>query len=202
MAFCPHCGKPTTSGTSFCPACGRALPEVGSPPPVAPLPAAPPPAYAPGPTLPSPPAPGQGVRPVGVTIIGVVTIVLGAAAAIGAVFLLLFSMMGAAWSNVFAEEPWGFWAEMGAGAFMVLALIGAIFVAAFAALAIAAGVGSLKGRPWAWMLTIVVAVLMGLNGLGDVAMQDVGGALGVLVAIVVVVYYFQPDVKAWFGKAT
>lgn len=204
MAFCPHCGKPTQPGTSFCSACGRSLPATAQPAPGMALdPSAPPPAAAPPPFAPAAPygataMPAASVRPVGVTIIGVVAIIMGAGAAMVALAMIFFGVMGAAWMEAFAGSYWPM--EVPQSMLLAMMMIGALFVAGFAALAIAAGVGSLQGKEWAWMLTLVVMGLNGLRGLGEIASRDYSGVLTVIISILVIVYYFQPDVKKWFGR--
>lgn len=139
-------------------------------------------------------------RPVGVTIIGVVTVVLGGLMAFGLAFAALAVMFGAAFFTALFGE---FFAPMGAFAGVLAAFIMMIllFAALVAALVIVVGVGVLKGRGWAWGAMIVLMALNALGGLSSLAQRDVGGLFSVLVAGVVIWYFFQPDVKAWFGRS-
>lgn len=200
MAFCPQCGKPVESGAAFCTACGHAL----APPPAMSAPAATVPAPAPYAAPVVPAAPAARVRPIGVTIIGIVSIIAGAFLALGAVAVLMFALFGASMMQAFGDEMWPF--EVGGAFIAFFAVIALLFIAAFAGLAFAAGFGSLQGRSWAWGLTIVLMGLNALNGLGELAggIRDgtfLSGVLTLAVSGLVVWYYFQPDVKAWFGRS-
>lgn len=187
MSSCPHCGKPTTPGASFCAACGATLQaQVASP---APAPAA----------VPAPQAMPQ-ARPPGVTLVGVGTLLASVVAGVGMLFLLFMLLLGASVFGALERAfPAGIFGVLGA-AMAAVWLVAALFVAAFVALGVATGIGVLKGKAWAWVLTLVFAGLIGLNGLGGLAKGDFEGALGLLVAGLVIWYFFQPDVKRWFGR--
>lgn len=202
MAFCPRCGKPTTPGATFCAACGTALPT--APPPIAPAATtmAPAPAMAPVAAYAQPRA---SQRPVGVTIIGAVCIVMAVLAGLAAMAIFAFAFIGGAAMAPFTGYGWPF--TVGSAALAMFALVAALFVLAFGGLALAAGVGSMQGRQWAWVLTIVVMALNALRSVGDFAGgvrtgTFFSGVFGILVSGVVIWYYFQPDVQRWFGRAS
>lgn len=136
----------------------------------------------------------------GVTIIGMVTLFVSAIGAIAILFALFAVMISASVGAAFAEDWMPFLLPFG-GAVALLAIFALVFAGAFVALGIVTGVGVLKGRSWAWGLMIVLMALAGVNSLFDLARQDVGGILGVAVSGIVIWYFFQPDVKRWFGRA-
>lgn len=197
MAFCPQCGAPLATEAAFCSACGASS---GSAAPLAPASLAAPaaaPVVATG-------APAPAVRPVGVTIVGIGTIVLSALGALGVAAMLLMGMFflifGMGTAAAFDFEPFdsfagGFGAAMFA-LFFVLALVAAVFVG----LGIATGLGVLRGRSWAWPLMLIFMGLWILGGLSSLADQDFGGVFSILIGGLVIWYFFQPEVKTWFGR--
>lgn len=188
MPFCSHCGQSVNPGATFCPACGTPVaqpPATGASPPLTTTPLAPAPA-------------GTMARPTGVTVVGVLQIIGGSIFALIALFLLMLTMMGSAFASNFAD--FGPFAFLGAAASVVF-MIGALFMAAFAALGIASGVGVLKGASWAWVLTLVFAGLNALGGLSELSQGDFGGVLTLLLAGLVIWYFFTPTVKTWFKRA-
>lgn len=195
MSFCPQCGKPTTPGASFCVACGTTLAPA---PPASATPSDPsnPMAAAPTPVLATPRD-----RPVGVTIIGVVFIVGSAFLALGMLIAMLFVAGGTAWWIAFSREWMPYMGDFGPmmGAIMITMLL---LGAAIAGLGIATGMGVLGGREWAWGLTLVIMGLNGLGGLIEFAAFDLSGVVTIAVSALVIWYFFQPDVKRWFGRAT
>lgn len=188
MGYCPSCGAATNPGASFCHACGATLPQHGTAPPAAAAPT-PAPAYA--------PPPAQRVRPVGVSIIGFVTIAFAAFTIVAGLFVMMF--MGALGAFV---GSFGFGGSGAVGSFLgALGLLAAMFVFAFAALGILVGVGVLRGSGWAWIAMIVLMGLYAMGGLFELASRDFGGIITIGISALIIWYFFQPDVKAWFGRA-
>lgn len=190
MSSCPHCGKPTTVGASFCAGCGATL-ATGTP--VAAAPATPA-------AIPAMPAAAPQARPPGVTLIGIGMLLAAGLAGVGILFILFMMFLGASiFGAMESAFPFGLFGVLGA-AMAIVWLFAAIFLAAFVALGIATGLGILKGKSWAWVVTLVLAGLTGLNGIGGLASGDFEGAVGIVVAALVIWYFFQPDVKRWFGR--
>lgn len=190
MSHCPNCGATATPGASFCSTCGRPFAAAPVPAPPSWSAAAP---YALPAALPR-------ARPVGVTIVGIVSIVGGIGMAFAAVAALFILLLGATFADAMTDTfvPW---MPSVPGALMAtLAVIAFLFLGAMAGLAIAAGVGSLRGRAWGWVLTLVAMGLVALDAGGGILAGAVEDVLGLLVAGLVVWYYFTPDVRAWFGR--
>lgn len=196
MGYCPSCGAVTNAGATFCHSCGATLAVRSTP--GAPTPSPPAPDQAPSPVASYAPVhPSQRVRPIGVTIIGFVTIAVGAFAILGGLFLILFmGALGAFFGALFG----GSGAALG-GFFGALGIFVAMFVFVFAAFAILVGVSTLRGRTWAWFAMLVLMGLNALGGLSSLATRDASGLITLLVSGLVIWYYFQPDVKTWFGRA-
>lgn len=194
MGACPGCGAATNPGATFCHACGATLST---------LPMGAPPGTSRG-IPPSPAAPGhaavhpsQRARPVGVTIIGFVTIVFSAFAIVAGLFVMLFFGALGAFLGIVGLGSAG----PVSGFFAALGIFLAMFVFAFAAFGIIVGVATLRGRSWAWVAMLVLMGLNALGGLSSLAQRQFSGVLTLLVSGLVVWYFFQPDVKAWFGRA-
>lgn len=179
VAFCARCGASLPPAAAFCTGCGE--------PAAAPAPHAPAPASAPA---------ARGARPVGVTLIGVATICVGGLIALAIPFVFALFAAGAGIAGAFGD---GFFAAL-AGAFALFWIAVLLVVALLAGLAIATGVGVLRGAAWAYWAMIVLMALQALSGVGQLASQDFQGVLALAVAGLVIWYFLRPDVKRWFGR--
>jgi hypothetical protein len=129
--------------------------------------------------MPMPPA--RRTTPIGVAILGVLTILSGLALlAVGGLLVVAAFFVGV--SVPYAGV---------AGAF--LGVIGAVFLI-FAIIAMAAGVGLIRLRSWAWWLTMIVAVLTLLGSLPFVA------AFWFLTAFELLLIIYLVIVKKHFGR--
>ena len=60
--------------------------------------------------------------------------------------------------------------------------------------------GLLKGRPWAWTLTVVISIIsIALNVISLVA-GNPGGIVSIIISAIILYYLYRPHVKAYFGK--
>lgn len=162
------------------------------------------PAYVPPAPTPYTYPPPQRQRPFGVTLLAILEVLAGIfflLAAIGS-FLLSAVIDVQEWIDQLGPNfPQGlieaipfFFGIMGI-VFLILAILW--FLIAY---------GYLKGRGWSWTLSVVLLVLSILfNVIGSVstgfsASGLIGLFVGIAVPIIVLVYLFQSNVKAWFGK--
>ncbi|MFO7618381.1 MAG: hypothetical protein R6W91_01795 [Thermoplasmata archaeon] len=129
--------------------------------------------YAP----PPPPMPAPRERPLGVTILAVLYFVQGLGMILGG--WLITSLFGS-----FFDILGSFGADMGSG--NLLCLIPFVILALFYFLI---GFGLLKGRSWARTIGILFAII----GLINVP-------IGTIISIIILIYLFKPEVKAYFGK--
>lgn len=171
-------------------------------PPVAEEPYTPPP-----PPPPAPPYvyPTVRQRPLGVTILAILGILFGVfllIVAVGSFLVAGVLSMEEIISQIGQEVPqWLIdmapllFGAMGV-VFLILAVI--LFLLAY---------GYLKGRGWAWTVSMVLAVLAiifgvvgwvlsGFNPAGLVSML-----INILIPVIIVIYLNMNHVKAWFGKA-
>jgi len=129
-------------------------------------------------------------RPLGVTIIAVLTIIAGIAflaSGITAVTVAPFlSDTGPNNNNMLA----GLSAVTGA-ALLTLGL--AYFVMAF---------GLLKGKGWAWTITVVLSCIGIALGLVSIVSGHIGAIFNIVINGVILYYSYRPYVKSFFGKTT
>src|SRR5215212_3606266 len=129
-------------------------------------------------------------RPLGVTIIAVLTIIGGIAflaSGITAVTVAPFlSVTGPNNNNTLA----GLSAVTGA-ALLTLGL--AYFVMAF---------GLLKGKGWAWTITVVLSCIGIALGLVSIVSGHIGAIFNIVINGVILYYIYRPSVKSFFGKTT
>jgi hypothetical protein len=155
------------------------------------------------------------IRPLGITIIAILSIISG----ILLVFVglssvgtgALFSTASTGGSNTPNE-----YSSIGSTFGMAFLLLGAILLAVGIGY-LAVSYGLLKGRGWAWTITviltimgIVVQVVSGItvsiiavsisNDSNTVIQGVLWQIIGLAVDIVILYYLYRPNVKAFFGK--
>jgi hypothetical protein len=164
MPFCSKCGKEVSEDTRFCPNCGHDTK-----------------------------APGQEIvrsRPSGITIIAVLQSLVGLAALLLGVFMVI----AAGFFGIIelpAEVPVYFTGAILAGIGLLSIFIGIIsFVVAY---------GFWNGRGWAWTIGIVVNVI---SLISDLASLTSGGFFGLICTGLILYYLTRPHVKRYFGKRT
>ena len=132
-------------------------------------------------------------RPVGVSIIGVLAILNGVARLLGPL-----AIFGVGFTAIFGGEA--ALAAVG-GLAIVFALIGSITGVAL----IATGVALFRLRPWAWTMTLVLAVISLVAGAAEVVASFSGGfnwgaAASAAIPAVILLYHYRPEVQDAFGK--
>jgi hypothetical protein len=122
------------------------------------------------------------VRPTGVTILAILEIISGVIAiGIGIFFSALWGSMGM-----------GMMMDFGGSA--VMGLISSIIVA-LGAISFLMAWGLLKGKPWAWTITLILTII---SLIFDLPSMNI---IGLIIDIVILYYLFRPHVKAYFGKS-
>ncbi len=159
-------------------------------------------------------------RPLGVTIIAILTIIGGIILLLGAVSLIAVGTLISVaphTANTAANNSHGlaqFFGVISAAIGSVLVVIGLGYLAMF--------YGLLKGKGWAWTITIILlcigiavqiisttsgtvfnASLIGSNSnnVNTVLSGIIGGIIGIAINVVIVYYLYRPNVKAYFGEA-
>jgi hypothetical protein len=122
--------------------------------------------------------PSKLARPLGVTIFAVIAFVGG-----------IFGLLGGA-MVLTGSTPEPLW-------------LGYIVII-FAVLGLALGFGFFKGMNWAWMTGLIIYILSIPLGLYEITLGGagtIGGAIRVVVGIIVIYYLMRPQVKSFFGRS-
>ena len=154
-------------------------------------------------------------RPTGITIIAILTI-------IGGILLLLSGVALVTVGSLISVHN-----TTGASSSSVGAKIFGIIAAGVGGILLAVGIGYLvmsygllKGKGWAWTITIIL-VIIGIatqivstsagsvftasslpnNSSGNVTSGIIGAIIDIAISIVILYYLYRPHVKAYFGKA-
>ena len=77
--------------------------------------------------------------------------------------------------------------------FALIAIAIAYFVMAY---------GLLKGRGWAWTITVLLAYIGIALGLVSIVTGNIGAIFNVVINAIILYYIYRPHVKSFFGKAT
>lgn len=157
-------------------------------------------------------------RPLGVTVIAILTVIVGIMSVFAGVSLIL---LGAILSNISVDGSNSYpfvgsvFGVLSAGLGAVLLVIGIGYIVM--------SYGLLKGKGWAWTITIILsligiainiisAITGGVYNMSAVNTMSsspssitsalVGSAIGIAINIVIIYYLYRSHVKAFFGKAT
>jgi hypothetical protein len=136
-------------------------------------------------------------RPGAVTAAGIIMIALGALIVlVGLLFLLFGAIIGGATSQFESQMP-GFTSFSGAVTGVVIVL--AIILLAVGILEIVAGAQVFSGRSWARITGMVLAVILGLLGLGSLGGRD-SAVFGIVwIAANAFVVWALATAGGWFG---
>ena len=145
-------------------------------------------------------------RPLGVTVRGLFYLIEGSIAIFCGVSLVIITQYMATYMNRFSERP-----EISI-LFQIMdsdlshVLIILLIIAGVAGIII--GVGLLKRKRWAWRITIIQTLLSIAIGLvyfsytsrDDPTTKLIGTSIELIFGIVIVGYFFQPHVRAYFNR--
>ena len=136
-------------------------------------------------------------RPIGVTIIAILII-------IGGILLLLAGIGVTAVGSLFISEITG----------LVFVIIGAILLAVGIGY-IVVSYGLLKGKRWAWTITMVLLFIgIAINVVSIIIfgyftfnmdtysflITNSGSIAGIIISVIILYYLYRPHVKSYFGK--
>ena len=116
-------------------------------------------------------------RPLGITILGILWVIGGLILLSGGLTVAL----------------------VGGAAIGSLGWILGIIYMLWGILELAIGVGSFMGWPLVWIVSVVLAILSVVQAIYAIFTQGWTYLLSALIAVIILYYLFQPDVKAWFG---
>ena len=80
-----------------------------------------------------------------------------------------------------------------------LLAIGGILIA-IGILSFVVSYGLLKGRTWAWTLTVVLSIISIVLNVISIAAGNIASIVSVIISGIILYYLFRPHVKAYFGK--
>lgn len=85
--------------------------------------------------------------------------------------------------------------------FSAIALIpiGGILVA-IAIVSFLVAYGLLKGRGWAWTLTVVLSIISIVLNAISMAAGNIASIISIIISGIILYYLYRPHVKAYFGK--
>jgi hypothetical protein len=154
-------------------------------------------------------------RPIGVTIIAILNIIGGALMLIfgiglitlGAVLPTLppsaFNQSGLQGNLTAGQAPIPAGPPPMALQFL-LGGVGIAFGAVLVALAVVSFIvayGLLKGRRWAWTITIILSIISIVwNAITVATAANFGGIISIIISGIIIYYLYRPHVKAYFGK--
>jgi hypothetical protein len=123
-------------------------------------------------------------RPLGVTLISALTIIAG--------IVFLASGITAVTVAPFLSGTQTFLVGLSAGAGAAFLALGiAYFVMAY---------GLLRGKRWAWTVTLVLSSIGIALGFVSIVTGHIGAVLSVIINAVILYYIYRPNVKSFFGK--
>jgi uncharacterized membrane protein (DUF2068 family) len=80
-----------------------------------------------------------------------------------------------------------------------LGVIGGVLVALGIASLIVAW-GLLKGKGWAWIVTIIITIISIVFNIVSIAAGNIGSVVGLIINGVIIYYLYRPIVKSYFGR--
>ncbi len=137
-------------------------------------------------------------RPTGVTIIAILNIISGIIMIIGGAGLAAIGSLLPAMTTI---DP------SAGGQLAVAGLLGAGGVAVGGILIILGIIsfivawGLLKGRAWAWTVTLILSIISLILGIVSVVAGSFGSIINIIIAAIIIYYLYRPHVKAFFGKS-
>jgi hypothetical protein len=77
--------------------------------------------------------------------------------------------------------------------------IGAVLVA-IAIVSFIVAYGLLKGKGWAWTVTVILSIISIVLNAISIATGNIGGIVSIIISGIIIYYLYRPHVKAYFGK--
>jgi hypothetical protein len=136
-------------------------------------------------------------RPLGVTILAVLEVLGGLLFLLVALasFLLAFVLNISDFQQRYGVDIPQEILNLGSAFFAVVGVVLIII----AILSFILAWGFLKGKRWAWLLGVVLSVLEIIGGAVSIFSAS-PSVLGLIIAVIVLVYLFLPSTKAWFTQ--
>lgn len=157
-------------------------------------------------------------RPLGVTVIAILIVIGGIMSLFGGITLIIvWAILSTSFNDLSTSSPilGSFFGALSAAFGAVLLVIGAGYIIM--------SYGLLKGKGWAWTITIILTLIgIAINiisaitggvsnistinnmngGTNSFAYGIVGSVIGIAISAVIIYYLHRPHVKLFFGKSS
>jgi len=60
--------------------------------------------------------------------------------------------------------------------------------------------GLLKGKGWAWTVTIIITIISLVSNALSIVSGNIGAIVGIIIDGVIIYYLYRPNVKSYFGR--
>lgn len=137
-------------------------------------------------------------RPTGVTIIAILNIISGIIMLIGGLGLAAIGSILPAMTT-FDPNASGQMAVAGLLGVGGVAVGGILIILGIISFIVAWGL--LKGRGWAWTVTVILSVISIVIGIISIVGGNFGSIINIIIAGIIIYYLYRPHVKAYFGKS-
>jgi hypothetical protein len=146
-------------------------------------------------------------RPLGVTIVAILMIINGIIFVAGGVWAMYFipSLITPQLTGNLTNLTDGNQLSPQLSTTITDAIIGVVMVTA--GIAIALGIASfvlswglLKGKGWAWIITVILAIISIVFSVIGLASGGIPNIISLIINGVILYYMYRPDVKSYFGR--
>jgi hypothetical protein len=144
-------------------------------------------------------------RPIGVTIIAILVIIGGISSIVGGLAAIAFAGIVSMSSTETGSN-----AAIDIGSLSIIPLVLGIILLIIGIIYLAVSYGLLKGKGWAWIVTIVVTIIglimqiisAVITGLASSSIETaiVTHIIGIIISGIIIFYLYRPNVRAYFGR--
>jgi ABC-type Fe3+ transport system permease subunit len=157
-------------------------------------------------------------RPIGVTVIAILVVIVGIMSLFGGIpLVILGAFLSTSFTDVSTGSPFvgSLFGVLSAGLGAVLLVVGVGYIIM--------SYGLLKGKGWAWTITIILtligiainiisAITGGVSNMSTINSMNgdansftygiVGSVIGIAISIAIIYYLYRPRVRLFFGKTS
>lgn len=146
-------------------------------------------------------------RPLGVTIVAILMVINGIILVGGGVWAMYFipSLITPQLTGNLTNLTDGNQLSPQLSTTITGAIVGVVMVTA--GIAIALGIASfvlswglLKGKGWAWIITVILAIISIVFSVIGIASGGIPNIISLIINGVILYYMYRPDVKSYFGR--
>lgn len=119
-------------------------------------------------------------RPLGVTIVAILMIING--------IILIAAGIGGITVGAVMDIP------------LICVSSGVLVALGIAAIIVAWGL--IKGKGWAWIVTVILSIISIIMSIIAIAGGNFGAVINLVISGVILYYMYRPEVKAYFGRTS